>query len=896
MTLLRDPVWWGSPVVLLRHYAAYAAALAFGTAALAVSVISGPTFLDAADIALVRGQLDAVPATADADEQGRVRASVSEGSSPRVDAAVTAAMAALEGGGPTQVIRQPVGYLNPRSKPAPYVVNLATGERTPGVVFDATGALAALTPAAGSPEPGASGLWLPDTVATRLQLGPGDPVGVQLAPPGVSPEPATTTVTGVYETDDDGAPEDRPGLWSRLTDQLPRWPDHVVATTPQLPLLVTDTGTYRTLVAGMREQSLVTWDVASEASTPRIADLARLSESVEVLRADLNDPSSELREQVKHRGNNPVSLSTGLPGMVADSRVGLRAADHGVAAVRVLAAGLSWLVVALAAVALLVRRRGERQVLVERGRSSLELTVLSLVEVVLPVGVGLVAGWWASPPFVSAIVGDGGVGPRPLHAALVGGVVLATVGVASAADALARHRRTSGRTVLTASRIPWRSAVLALAGAGAISAYRGGREFDAVTAAFPLAAVAAAAIVVSTVATALLGRLVRRWLPRRLGPRLAVSRLARDPASAAAFLAATVAFGAAGYGLLVHASADDATTDKVATAVGANSVFSVDDPVAGAALAADTGRSSVVLRTIPRINGFTGDRLFAVDTETFAQAALWSPRFAGSELPDVLGELGGGPNADAVPVVLAGSGENVPASGTLARGDNFEVPYRVVGRITGFAGSGPWQTVIVVDQDTLLALAPPGSIDLLEAEVWSAHDADTVARAARAAGVPVSLEGTADEVLAEYPALVARSWVTGYLQAFMALALVLGLMVLAGLQRRDREQRRLQDRTLADLGHSQRLVSRAAGAALSLVALLGAAAGGIAAYAVTASLATRLDPEPTLQPELVVTGTGQLVVAAVAFGAAALVLTLASAAADQWLGRSRSVNELLHDE
>ena len=137
---------------------------------------------------------------------------------------------------------------------------------------------------------------------------------------------------------------------------------------------------------------------------------------------------------------------------------------------------------------------------------------------------------------------------------------------------------------------------------------------------------------------------------------------------------------------------------------------------------------------------------------------------------------------------------------------------------------------------------------------------------------------------------------TQYLQAFMALALVLGLLVLAGLQRRDRELRRLQDRTLADLGHSRQLVSRAAGAALSLVALLGAAAGGAAAYAVTASLTTRLDPEPTLPPALAVTGTGQLVVAALAFAAAALALTLASAAADQWLGRSRSVNELLHDE
>ena len=667
-------------------------------------------------------------------------------------------------------------------------------------------------------------------------------------------------------------------------------------TTPKLPLLVADTDTYRALVAGMHDASLVTWDVALATSTPRIADLIRLYDSTDVLREELKDPSSDLGEQIKHRGGNPVTLSTGLSGMIAENRAGLRAADQGVAAVRVLAAGLSWLVVALAAVALLVRRRGERQVLVEQGRSSLELTLLSLVETVLPVGLGLLAGWWASAPFVSAIVGDGGVGPRPRDAVLVGVVVLATVGVASAADALARHRRTSGRTVVSASRIPWRSAVLAVAAAGAISAYRGGSEFDAVTAAFPLAAVAAAAIVVSTVATALLARLVRRWLPRRLGPRLALSRLARDPASSAAFLAATVAFGAAGYGLLVHASADDATTDKIATAVGANSVFGVDDPVEGAALAADAGRSTVVLRTIPRINGFTGDRLFAVDAATFADAALWSPRFAGSELPDLLEELDGGQDPDAVPVVLAGSGEHVPPSGILARGNDFEVPYRVVDRISGFAGSGPWQTVMVVDQDALLALAPPGSIDVFEAEVWSARDADTVTRAARTAGFTVSLDATADEIRADHSTLVARSWVTSYLQAFMGLALVLGLLVLAGLQRRDRELRRLQDRSLADLGHSRRLVSRAAGAALSVVALLGAAAGGIAAYAVTASLTTQLDPEPTLKPALVVTGTGQLLVAAVAFGAAALVLTLASAAADQWLGRSRSVNELLHDE
>ena len=114
--------------------------------------------------------------------------------------------------------------------------------------------------------------------------------------------------------------------------------------------------------------------------------------------------------------------------------------------------------------------------LVEQGRSSLELTALGLLKAAAP-GRGRVARrWWASSPFVSAIVGDSRRRPRPRDAVLLGGVVLATVVVASAADAVARHRRTSGQTVISASQIPWRSAMLALAGASAISAYRGGTE------------------------------------------------------------------------------------------------------------------------------------------------------------------------------------------------------------------------------------------------------------------------------------------------------------------------------------------------------------------------------------------------------------------------------------
>ena len=896
MRLLRDPVQRGSLLVVLRHYPAYAVALALGSAALAVSVLSGRTFLDAADVALVQSQLHAVPATAPAEEQGRVRAAISDGSPPRVEDAVTRAMADLRGGGPTQEIRRPGAYLDAESKLTPYVVNPATGGRTPGVVFEAFGALEGLVPEGGSPEPTPTGLWLPATVATRLGLAPGDPVGFQLASPGANPTPTVTTLTGVYATDSAGAPQDGDGVWRRLRDELPIWPSHIVPTTTQIPVVVADTATYRAVVAGIRETTVVTWDVSPRAQPPRVADLAQLAGAADDLRDELTDGASELAQQVQHRGHNRVSVASGLTDMAVQARGGMRASHSGVAAVRVLGAGLSWLVVALAAVALLVRRRGERQVLVEQGRSTVELTLLSVVEVAIPVTIGLLVGWWVSPPFVAAIVGPDGVAPRPRDAVLVGVVVLVTVGVASAADAFARHRRASGRAVVAANRIPWRSGVLALAAVGAFSAYRGGQDFDAVTAAFPLAAVGAAAIVLSTVATVLLARLATRWLPRRLGPRIALSRLARDPASATAFLAATVAFGAAGYGLLFHASADDATSDKVATQVGANSVFGVSDPTAAAGLAHRLGDSTVVLQTVPRIGTYTGDRLDAVDAASFSDAALWSPRFAGSELSQVLAELRAATGADAVPVVVAGAGEHVPATGTLARGEDWSVPYRVVDHIAGFAGSATWQTVLVVDQQALLALAPPGAVDTLEAELWSAHDPDTVTRAARAADVPLTLKATADRLKATHATLVARSWITRYLQSFTGLALLLGLLVMAGLQRRDREQRRLQDRTLADLGHARRVVSRAAGAALSVVALLGAAVGGLAAYAVTASLSDRLDPEPALRPGLVVTGTGQLLLAAVVFAGVALALTVVGDTTERWLGRSRSVNELLHDE
>ncbi len=892
MRLLRDPEWRGSLVVLLRHYPAYAAAVAVGCAALALSALSGRTFVDAAEIALLRGQVQAVPASAPEDRQGLVRASVFDPTSAEVEDAVGRAMDDLDGGGPPLVVRRPILYLDSAKLAAPYVVNPATGTRATGVLFNASDAVASLQPAAGSPQSDGTGVWLPDTLAAELDLGPGDAFGIYLAPPGSDPTPFAGTVTGVYRTDADGAPAGHRDLWDGvLSDELPTWPFYLERTTPQIPLLVADTATYRALSDGMGERSLDTWDVVPEADPAHIADAQRLVVAADVLNSEVRDPGSPISEEINSTGSNDVTVIGGLPSMVAAARVGYSATIEGVSAVRVVGMGLSWLVVALAAVALLVRRRGERQVLVDQGRSSLEIATLTLVEVLVPVALGLAAGLWASRPFVEHIVEAEGTPVRPQDTALVGVVALLTVVLASFGDALQRHRRASGATKATTRRIPWRTAVVTLAGAGAFSAYSGGDDFDTATALFPLAAVGAAAVVVSALAVAGLSRLARRWLPTRLGPRLTFARLARDPSSATAFLAATVAFGAVGYGLLFQVSADDAATDKVTAKVGASSVFELTTPEAAEQLDEVADRSTLVLRTVPTIDGAARDRLLVIDPDTFPRATDWSPRFAGGrDEGSVLSELRDRDDGT-VPVLLVGDAGGVPTSGTLGGDDTVPVEYRIVDHLTAFPGMGEEDTVLVAGADALLDGRPVSALGDVTTQLWSAYDADTVRRAANDAGLEPRLVETASEVRSD-PSLVARSWVTDYLQAFTVLALLLGLLVLVGLHRRDREQRELQDVTLADLGHPQRLASRAAGYELGLVSTLGALAGGLAAYAVTRSLAGRLDPLPALRPALAVTGTQQLLLAAVAFVAAALVLTLATGR----LGRTRSVNELLHDE
>jgi hypothetical protein len=890
-----DPIWRRAPTTLVRHYPAYGLALLLGAAALTIAALSGPTLVDAAEIAMLRGQVDAVPDAAPASERGAVRAALLD-ASRRSEDLVATLMAALPGARIT-TIRRPILYLDTARQPRPVLRSARSREETTAVLFDATDAVRSLVAAPGSPDPrraceeGVACVWVPDTVARRLDLAVGDRVVAALEfPDGTAPAAPAVAVTGVYATDPGtGAPQDPTGLWDRIAGDLPAWPQFVRPATPQVPLLVCDPQTFRRLASAEGERPLVTWDAVPEADPVRIADAAAVSDGAVAIELEANDRDSGLARSL-FRDSRSLTIVSGLPEMVQAAREGRAAVIGGISAVRVVAIGFAWLVVVLATVGLVRRRAVERQALADAGRSGVELTGVLLLEAALPLAVGTAVGLAGCVPTAELLVGAEGRGARGSDLAIVVGVMVATVAGVSAVDHTARARRAAGRRTL---RLPWRTVILTVAAVVVVAAYvDDGPGLDVTSSVLPLAVVGAAAIILAAAATASLRRLP---LPRSVLPRLVLARLARDATSAGAFLVAAVTFGTLSTGLFFADSVDSAVSDKVAVVAGAETTAEVATAGLLPRLDLDAPQTPV-WRVVTRLDGGSSQPVMVIDPHTFRAVALRSDQLAGHELA----ALEAPTSTDGVPVLLAGS-EAAWQVGQRHRlvTDDWEVTARAVGRVEAFPGMGDEDAVVVASSDALFprlgrdtpTRLPPTAQDpdgVFTTELWAAAPGDTVAAAAASADVFLEQLSTAAEVRAT-PALQARDWVTDYLRLSTVLVMALGLVVLSGLHRQDADRRRVEARTLADLGHPAGLVGRAAALQLALVALAGAVVGTAASYAATRALAGRLDPLPDLAPRLAVSGLGRAGAVAAALLAVALLLTLAASR------RGRSVNEMLRE-
>lgn len=914
MSILQDPVW-RRVLLVLFGYPVLWLGLLVGSVAFGLSVFSGGVLVDAAGSASLSEVIEAVPESASGARQPGVRAFLAGPVSGELDREVTEELEDLPGVGAARAIWRPIGYRDLDLHPDPVVSNPETGVEATGVLFTVTGGIEALVGVDGESGAG-EGLWVPDVVADALGVAAGDEVVVELRQPDGGPQmdgvegpgPTSVRVAGVYATVPGNAmPEDPTGLWESVAGELPPWPPFVSESTSQVPLLVADGNTYRRLVEGIGEESLATWDVElADPAGMTIGEAEILAREVGRLGDEGSDPNASLGRLIAGETGGTFRVVSGIGGLVDEAREARAATADGVAAMRVLAVGLSWTVVVLATVAVCRRRRGERLVLVEAGRSPVELGVLSAVESLFPVVVGVGVGVVASGPLAEAIVGAAGRPPGWVTVSAVGLVVGATVGVVSWLDAWRLSRTVSGRAEDETRRLPWRPVVVGAAIVAAIPVMLAGGDagFDAVTTLFPLLALAATSIVVVAMATGGLDWLTARWSPKRLTARLVVSRSARDAALAGALLATAVSFGVVAFGVVSAESVTQAVDDKVAAQAGAASVVQIptsslleDRPEALEA-------STVVWRNQSvGLGDFTQEPLLAVDPATFANAAIWSDRNADDfTFGETLGLLEGS-DENAVRILVAGDSAGVADGGILDPSTPDAVPYTVTARLEAFPGMGDEETLLVVDAATLfeeLGERAPTSPEIISeddpdgpftTEIWSSRPIDDLSRDLSMAGIPFDDPRSIDQY-ATQPILLARGWALDYLRVFTVVAGFLGVAVLVGLFLRDRDRRRIQSFALTDFGYPKSTMTVVGFLEVGVVGVAGSVMGALLAYWITGSVAVRLDPLPTQAPGLEAAGAQPALLAAVVFVAA----TLAAVGVAGAFERPRSINELLRDE
>ena len=680
-------------------------------------------------------------------------------------------------------------------------------------------------------------------------------------------------------TDGDGAPEDPTGLWTATSPTScppgPRtsstrrrrsrcWSPTPTPTAPWSPAI--------------GERSLDTWDVVPDADPVGIDDLHELVVSAGVLEAEVRDPGSELSQQINSEGPTTVTVFGGLPPMV-DAARGRLLGHHprrlrGPRGRRWGCPGWSsrwprspcW-----------SDAEASARCWWTQGRSSVELAALTLVEVA-GAGGPRAGGRALRQPTVRRAHRRRRRAPRSASAGHRAGRAassLATIVVASFVDAFQRHRRASGRALVAGRPDP-------VADRGGHP--RRGRGGERVRRRLGLRhrhrAVPAGgggsggACWCRSAAAALLARLARSLAPSTARARLTLSRLARDPSSSTAFLAATVAFGAVGYGLLFQVSADDAASDKVSARVGAHSVFELT--LAGRRRPAGRGGRPVDPRAAAG-----------------ADRRRHHPRPAARSRPGHLR-----PSRPLVATVRprprpgrrhrpARRGRRRragPAGGRRVRRTHHRDP-RQTGRrsrcrtawstgSTRSPGSGP--------------TTPCSSSTSRCCSRWlrrrrsrssrpSSGAGTTPTRstaAADAVGADPVLKGTAAELRAEPLAGGAElghrlpPGVHGAGAAARACSCWSGCTAATASSAGSRTR---PSRTSAIHAASPRARPVSSSPSCRCSAPPPAA---LAAYAVTLSLADRLDPLPDLRPALAVTGTQQLLLAAVAFVVAALALTL----------------------
>jgi putative ABC transport system permease protein len=597
------------------------------------------------------------------------------------------------------------GLVAARSALGPPPAIVAGDERVPIALATRTGYRDHLgTSAPVSP----AGILVPDSLAGTLGLTAGGTVTIE-ATGGAR---ATLPVSGVF-----------PDLVGRMRE--PFWCALQPAVQPQLqdefspaPALLVDPDDFERLVEQLDlGVTYATWEAPIHVDLTRRDDAARAARAVEELR----DEAGPLR----------ASVSSRLPFVVDRAAAVRESVDAGVRPVVLLALVAVGGLAAGVGVLWCTRRRAELQLLWARGVPPWLLAVRAVLELVVAVAGGAVAGWLVAWPLVGALGPGSHLEPGAPGSALRAALVAAPLVLAVMAALVGARMRWAPLPRAIARRgIPlWPVLVAALAW----SWWRLSTFTLAVPDGDTLPPIPWETFVVPTVfllaATSLVVLGVRRLLAvgvrgARLLPTVPYLALRRVAAASTVVLvvcaAAGLAIGVVTYGAGMAGSARRTVDLKLGLGNGAATAAYVLPPGVPAGL---EGRATPVVR---RDGSFAGQEVdvIAVDPGTFADGAFWDPSFADASLSELMGLLQQGRAAGAQPALAAGPA--VPSSGELSfplkRGG--PVPFTIVAAPKAFPGMDASRPLLVVP-----ATALTEHLENVAPVLWTDASPDEVRRA-----------------------------------------------------------------------------------------------------------------------------------------------------------------------
>ncbi|SDF54592.1 FtsX-like permease family protein [Klenkia brasiliensis] len=851
------PPWSRAPLLGLRQPAAVLAVLVT-TAILACAVASAPLFLSSARSAALQQQLAPQCAEASWPEVGvGVGAPVGDRAAALAAAPQDAWAAEGRESVPALLVGSALGAGGNRQQGVPVAGADGAALSQPATLFWRPGALDHVEALGAA---GGDGVWVPASYAQAAGVVAGGTLDV-----GGVPTPVAGTYTDLFDT----VPDD---YWCDLEDLFTNATS--ADTPPPALLLATDEQTLVDLAVAARGSLQSSAQVEVDGGTLTSSRAAALGAETDRAVARLpdippDDGGKGADPRLADAAGRAEVLESGLRGPVVPVAV----AGGLLALVLVAAAGSFWA----------DRRATEVRLLAARGVGPVPLAGKAALELGLPALAGAAVGWAASRLLV------GGLGPAPeldpsaTTAAVWAGVAAFAVGLVSAAAVAGLRARGTAERPLGAAprwpaRVPWELALLVAAGwcwvllegRDAVVSQAGVAQVNGLLVAFPLLAVAGAAVLLARLLTAALPRL-RRWADRRRPPVfLAVNRLAAARAATATLLVAiALPVAVLGYTATLTASSRATLDAKVGVQLGAGAFAATATRVDPAAVTG--GEGTTVLRfgdsTLTPAGGERTDvQTLAVDPATFAGTAFWAGSFADRSLTDLVADLTR--ETATVPVVAAG----LPTGPYELRLGNVPVDVEVVATADVLPGRRTADPVVLVDRSRLPDVPPSAGSDQA-VERWTNGDVGAAVAALQDAGavrvvetVPADVQRTAN--------FLGITWTFGYLSALAVFAGVIGAAgLLLYLEARSRS--RVSGYVMARrLGLSRAAHLRSLLVELGGVAATGVLVGGVLAVGAVAAVYRRLDvdllrpPTPLLHVPWPAVALTVVVALAVAGGAA----------------------------